>query len=408
MAFIQPFWNGVPQFFDNSGQVLAGGMVYFYLAGTSTTKDTYPTEDDAQAQTNANTNPVVLDSAGRAQIWLRGQYKVILRDADDATIWTQDEIGSAEGDDSLPKGYVTGLEVSLDTDTDHDVNVTAGEARDDADSENIVLSSEITKQIDAAWAVGDDAGGLDTGSVAASTTYYVWLIKRTDTGIVDVLFSASNSAPTMPSNYDKKRLFARLKTDGDSNIAYVLSANRPVELTSDGESEGLVRLKTLTASSSSSLDFTGIDGTFNKYLLDLSDIVPATDGAIPYIRISDDGGVTFENGASAYNYEQGQIASGSFTGATATTTQISLSPNSGVGNATSEGLSGRVYMETPATAARKTSFNWFLSLNSGTGAIRSIWGNGQYQTAVATNGVQLLFSSGNIASGTVTLYGLRK
>jgi hypothetical protein len=68
----------------------------------------------------------------------------------------------------------------------------------------MVLASALTKRLDAAWAVGTNQGGLDTGSIA-NTTYHVWLIQRSDTGVVDVLFSASASAPTMPTNYDRKR-----------------------------------------------------------------------------------------------------------------------------------------------------------------------------------------------------------
>jgi hypothetical protein len=68
----------------------------------------------------------------------------------------------------------------------------------------MVLSSALTKRLDAAWAVGSGNGGLDTGSIA-NTTYHVWLIQRSDTGAVDVLFSASATSPTMPASYDRKR-----------------------------------------------------------------------------------------------------------------------------------------------------------------------------------------------------------
>jgi hypothetical protein len=66
------------------------------------------------------------------------------------------------------------------------------------------LASTLTKRLDAAWAVGTNKGGLDTGSIA-NTTYHVWLIQRSDTGVVDALFSTSATAPTMPTNYDRKR-----------------------------------------------------------------------------------------------------------------------------------------------------------------------------------------------------------
>ena len=118
----------------------------------------------------------------------------------------------------LPRDYIAGLICSNGTDTDHDIDIAVGEARDASDTEDLVLSATLTKQIDAAWAVGDDAGGLDTGSVANTTLYAVWLIKRTDTDVVDALFSTSFTSPTMPTNYDKKRLIGTVKTDGSANI----------------------------------------------------------------------------------------------------------------------------------------------------------------------------------------------
>lgn len=238
MTITQFGWQGDVQLFDNSGDPLSGGKVYFFASGTSTAKDTYPTRDDAENLTNANANPVILDSAGRAEIWLTGQYKVRVDDANDVTLYTSDEIGESDTADAMDKGHVQGLVVTLDAtggDLSHDVNVTAGEARDDADSVDIVLTGEITKQIDAVWAVGDDAGGLDTGTVAVNTRYYVWLIQRTDTGVEDVLISTSSSAPTMPTNYDKKVLIGVGETDGSANWNWVADANRPVRVDADGD-----------------------------------------------------------------------------------------------------------------------------------------------------------------------------
>jgi len=126
----------------------------------------------------------------------------------------------------IQTNMIGGLKLSNDTDTDHDVNITAGGARDAGDAVNMILSSEITKQIDAAWAVGDDAGGIDTGSVGNSTLYAVWLIRRSDTSVVDALFSASFTSPTMPTDYDQKRLIGAVKTDGSANIiAFTQSGN---------------------------------------------------------------------------------------------------------------------------------------------------------------------------------------
>lgn len=127
--------------------------------------------------------------------------------------------GVAVGTPDLPRSYLAGLALTNDTgDQAHDISVAVGDSRDDADTENLKLSSAIIKQIDAAWAVGTNQGGLDTGSVTTSTWYAVWLIKRTDTDVVDVLFSTSFSSPTMPTNYDKKRRIGAVLTDGSANI----------------------------------------------------------------------------------------------------------------------------------------------------------------------------------------------
>lgn len=93
---------------------------------------------------------------------------------------------------------------------------------DDATVANRVLmtlTASITKTT-AAWVVGTGTGGLDTGAIAASTWYHVWLIERTDTGVVDALFSTSASSPTMPTNYTKKRRIGSALTDGSSALNY--------------------------------------------------------------------------------------------------------------------------------------------------------------------------------------------
>ena len=120
----------------------------------------------------------------------------------------------------VPLNYIAGLITSNDSgDTEHDIAIAPGVARAGDDSTNMTRAAILTKQIDAAWAVGDDAGGMDTGAVAADTLYAVWLIKRPDTGVVDALFSLDFAAPTMPADYTKKRLIAAIRTEaGAANI----------------------------------------------------------------------------------------------------------------------------------------------------------------------------------------------
>ena len=119
----------------------------------------------------------------------------------------------------LPTNYIGGLKLSNNSsDPGHDVDVAAGQCRDAADSADMELSSTLTKRIDASWSVGTNQGGLDAGGVASDTLYAVWLIKRSDTGVVDALFSTSFTSPTMPTDYDKKRLVGAVCTDSSADI----------------------------------------------------------------------------------------------------------------------------------------------------------------------------------------------
>lgn len=123
-----------------------------------------------------------------------------------------------------PPGTLYGLTLSNNgSDATNDIDIAVGSARDSTDAANIDLASALTKRIDASWAVGTNQGGLDgTESVAGtpdtSTWYHVWLIKRPDTGVVDVLFSESATAPTMPTNYTLKRRIGSVYNDSSGNI----------------------------------------------------------------------------------------------------------------------------------------------------------------------------------------------
>ena len=75
------------QFLDNNGNPLSGGLVYTYNAGTNTPLATYTDSTGLFV----NSNPVVLDSGGRANIWFSGvAYKVVLKTSGGVTIWTVD------------------------------------------------------------------------------------------------------------------------------------------------------------------------------------------------------------------------------------------------------------------------------------------------------------------------------
>ena len=78
------------QIFGSDGLPLVGGKIYTYAGGTSTPIATYT---DYTAAT-PNTNPIILDSLGQANIWLTNTttYKFIVKDANDVLLYTVDNI----------------------------------------------------------------------------------------------------------------------------------------------------------------------------------------------------------------------------------------------------------------------------------------------------------------------------
>lgn len=78
------------QIFGTDGLPLVGGKIYTYAAGTTTPIATYT---DFGAGT-ANTNPIILDSYGQANIWLVNTtgYKFVVKTAEDVLLYTVDNI----------------------------------------------------------------------------------------------------------------------------------------------------------------------------------------------------------------------------------------------------------------------------------------------------------------------------
>lgn len=89
------------QLFDNSGHPAAGYFLFTYIAGSSTPADTY----SDSLLTTPNTNPIILDSAGRSTVYLQPGigYKFILQNTSLTTIWTQDNVNDLS---SLLFGYL--------------------------------------------------------------------------------------------------------------------------------------------------------------------------------------------------------------------------------------------------------------------------------------------------------------
>jgi hypothetical protein len=90
---LSPIGGVAAQFFDNSGNILSGGKIFTYAAGTTTPQATYTSSSGV----TAHANPIILDAAGRVpsgEIWLTdgSQYKFLIKTSTDVQIGSYDNI----------------------------------------------------------------------------------------------------------------------------------------------------------------------------------------------------------------------------------------------------------------------------------------------------------------------------
>lgn len=98
------------------------------------------------------------------------------------------------------------------------LDISAGNARSSDLDTDITLSAGLTK-IEGAWSAGTGNGGLDSGTTFANSTgYHIHLIHHPTGPVVDVLFSTSATAPTMPSGYTKRRRIGAFFTGATGDI----------------------------------------------------------------------------------------------------------------------------------------------------------------------------------------------
>ena len=107
---LSPLFNGVTSF-NALGQILSGGLLYTYQAGSSTPLATYTTVNG----TIANANPIVLGTDGKLpnELWLQYgySYKFVLQDANNNLVATYDNISGIltqipSASPTLPSGVI--------------------------------------------------------------------------------------------------------------------------------------------------------------------------------------------------------------------------------------------------------------------------------------------------------------
>lgn len=200
---------------DNNGSPLSGGKVYVYQAGTTSNDSSYPTYADALLGTNANANPVVLDSNGRAQIWLQAErkYKLVVKDSTDATTFqTMDSYSPGQG---YPGDFLSEW-----------VRYTAAPTYASAGSFTVAgdqtATFHATRRLKFTVTAGTVYGTVVSSSFGASTTVNVVMDSTAlDSGLSVVwygILSGPGSSSSPPSYRDKQSFVKAYRTTSAQTI----------------------------------------------------------------------------------------------------------------------------------------------------------------------------------------------
>jgi hypothetical protein len=193
-------------------------------------------------------------------------------------------------------------------------------------------------------------------------------------------------------------------------IRFNSSANG-LETASAGGS--LVKIAATTASSSASVSFTsGIDSTYKEYIFILNNIHPATDGAEFGFNLSVDGGSNYNVAKTsapfmALHSEDDSEASFAFEAgiqsAQATGTQYLLE---NLGNDNDQSLSGVLHLFDPSSTTFVKHFMYVGNASKANNQSINFYIGGYGNTTSAVNAIEFKADSGNVDSGTITMYGV--
>ncbi len=173
-----------------------------------------------------------------------------------------------------------------------------------------------------------------------------------------------------------------------------------------GGGGSLVLLQEVVASGAATVNFaSSISSVYDEYVFEFLNVVPATDSDLLWMRMSTDGGSTYDTGAN-YSYNYNRWASGGAQVQVTGATKIILTHN--ISNTSTHGVNGYIRLFNPQSATfRKYVSGQFILRQGGAATYEGNNSGGIYESATAVNAIQFLASSGNI-SGTFRCYGVAK
>ena len=319
-----------------------------------------------------------------------------------------DTIGGApagsNGTDGIDGGAIT-IKYTFDTAT-ADADPGGGKLRLNNATQNTATSiyADLLDTSGADWTTV-----LDTFDDSTNTTK--GSIRLVKSGDATAFLTFNVTAVTTATGY-RKITISNTASSASSPFAngdtILLCFDRTGDKGADGTSStGLTLVEQHTASASAQLDFTLISSTYDTYVFELVQIQAATSAANLLLRVGTGGTPTYDTGSN-YNWANAISNSAGGTAFTGSGGTTSIELAASMGNGATNSLGGTVKLYDPAnTTFHKRFTNQIFYANSaGTFSQRS--GGGSYATTTAVTAVRFFMSSGNIAAGTIRMYGLGK
>lgn len=228
MAAGRLIWPLIEPVLNATGAVVSGAVLTVYQNRTVTLANIFADMAMVTPIANPQSGVNASNASGRffvqtKVIWaVQGALYTLRIDRPDGTFDTINDIqpqgNEVEADVSQGLTTIYGLSTSNSATglTTH-VAVAVGRTRNSTDVVTLSLAAPMTKRVDQAWSAGNNGGGRDTGALGASQTWFIFIIAKTD-GTTDVIFSASPTAPTLPTGYLYFRRLGAFLTDSGSLI----------------------------------------------------------------------------------------------------------------------------------------------------------------------------------------------
>lgn len=432
------FFNAL-QAIDANGDAVSGAKVRFFDSGTTNLQTVYT---DAGLGT-AHPDPLVANGAGVfPAVFQAGStdIKVTMTDASDVALpgYPLDPAvlqGTAGGASSVSFSPTSRI-IATDTqaaieEVDGDVKVIE-DARTIEKSVYTTAGTTTTYTISATgftvYATGNRfwvrANATNTGAATINVeSVGSKNIKRYDgAGVIQDLAADDFAAGSeYLLHYDgtqfviiSERLTKATFTDattGTQNTKY-MTALRTKQAIDQFSGGGLTFIDTQDLADDPTADFTGFDATkYDSYEFHFQNVIPATDSVDLVMRTSTDGGVSYDAAVADYDWatneaRAGGSTSGDGSAVAALDTYIQLNGNTPIGSAAGEyGVSGELDLSGPHLAA-DTMCNYRISLIGNDSTIKHVTGSGRRKSAADVDAVRFLMTSGNLESGTITMYGV--